>query len=123
MDLYQPTRTPLDYLPDKEDSQPFIQTDKSLNRSISHPTIHNKDMTMHDSPDGEPAGSRTGMKSVDPSDIVLQLEDGLETQKRRQDSVAKTGSKEEKSQKGHNLEDLRDPRFFMSKVDDESVED
>lgn len=29
---------------------------------------------------------------------------------------------EEKS-KSNNLEDIRDPRFFMSKVDDDSVED
>ena len=63
------------------------------------------------------------MKSVDPSDIVLQLEDDLQTQKRKQDSVAKSASKDERTSKGNNLEDLRDPRFFMSKVDDESVED
>lgn len=71
--------------------------------------------------DSQEDAASKGMKTVDPSDIELQLEDALENQKRKQDQP-QSAEKEEKSQSG-NMEDLRDPRFFMSKVDDESVED
>ena len=100
----------------EHDESPKQHTEKSLNRSISHPTIHKDAGTMHESQED----LSKGLKTVDPSEIELQLEDALENEKRKSHEISQ--SPQQDSLKT-NLEELRDPRFFMSKVDEESLED
>lgn len=57
-------------------------------------------------------------KQLHPSDIELQLEDALNNEKKKRYIFNESPPGEPA-----NMDDLRDPRFFMSKVDDDSMED
>ena len=104
----------------QEKDSPPHHTEKSLNRSASYNggTLPNLEGSF------ESSGLKHAANDLlDPNSIELQLEDALMNEKLKQLDVVSTPENKSSAEKSRGIEDLRDPRFFMSKVDDESLGD
>ena len=135
------------FKPRDESPQPHQRTEKSLNRSQSYPTIINEMEAVEQAKlermnedsgdeDQEAAHGTHPSKEINHDDIEIQLEDALMQQKRKETSFefspaleagsnvnSKVGTHQtsEDSSANH-LEDLRDPRFFTNKLEEDLID-